>query len=700
MKQFSWKKGERHASNSRFSVRAKGFKTKLAKRLDRPSIRRVREFGQKYLGHSLVICAFLAIALNLFIELLARKTPGALFHFVLGSPFVFFYNALIIFATLSVALLFKRRGFFYTLISIIWMALGITNGVILGFRTTPFTMTDILLMDSVWSIIPNYLSTVQIILVGILIVVALGLLVVLFFKAPKYKKSYRFWKSAVAVAVVFAALVGGTQFGTNSDRLATVFGNLNYAYRDYGVPYCFLNTWLNTGIQKPKNYSEAMIQSILTEDELAGNHGTSDDPAVNYIKGDTRTPNIIFLQLESFFDPTLVKGWTFSEDPIPNFHALEERYSSGFFRVPALGAGTANTEFESITGMRARFFGPGEYPYKSILRSTTAESMCYDLKELGYGTHAIHSHRGVFYGRNEVYKNLGFDTFTSLEYMNGVEKTPRNWAKDYILTGEIMAALQSTESKDYIYAVSVQGHGQYPTKQVIKDPAVTVGGIEDDGERWKVEYYVNQIHEMDEFVGQLTKALSEFDEDAVLVMYGDHLPGLDLTADMIKNGDLYETQYIIWSNFRMKKIDRDLNAYQIGATLLGRLGIDNGILTKFHQTQQGKGNYIDNLQALEYDMLYGQHYIYGGTVPFQPTNMKMGIRPIKVNEAFEISGHKYIKGENFTEFSHIVIDGELVDTVYLDPQTLRIPDGADISDLSKIKVSQIEKNNAILSTTE
>ena len=85
-----------------------------------------------------------------------------------------------------------------------------------------------------------------------------------------------------------------------------------------------------------------------------------------------------------------------SEDPIPNFRKMMNDYSSGYFKVPSVGAGTANTEFESITGMSMRYFGPGEYPYKSILKETTCESAPYVLKGLGYGTHAIHNNEANF----------------------------------------------------------------------------------------------------------------------------------------------------------------------------------------------------------------------------------------------------------------------------------------------------------------
>lgn len=76
-------------------------------------------------------------------------------------------------------------------------------------------------------------------------------------------------------------------------------------------------------------------------------------------RSEDELPNIMFVQLESFFDPTEVEWLRFSEDPIPNLRKLFNEYSTGYFKVPSVGAGTANTEFEVLTGMSMRFFGPG-----------------------------------------------------------------------------------------------------------------------------------------------------------------------------------------------------------------------------------------------------------------------------------------------------------------------------------------------------
>ena len=109
---------------------------------------------------------------------------------------------------------------------------------------------------------------------------------------------------------------------------------------------------------------------------------------------------------------------------------------------------------------------------------------------------------------------------------------------------------------------------------------------------------------------------------------------------------------------------------------------------------------MKNLEMLAYDMLYGQDYIYGGKSPFKPTDMKMGINPIKINDIVKIGEDYYIKGENFTEYSKISLDGEVLDTIYLGPTILGLKEEVDPSDISRMKISQVEKNKEILSTTE
>lgn len=653
----------------------------------------IEKLSEKPWVNSLSVTAVSAIVIELIIEGFARHSLIRAFAFMFTSPLVFIINTLVIFATLSLASLFRRRVFVFSIFACIWLALGIVNGVILLKRMTPFTINDLSMMEDGVSILTNYLTTVQIIMLVAAIILVIAFFVILFIKGPKKKTKIKLKRNITAVILVFAVALGSWAGGIKTGIVDTFFANLAQGYADNGVVYSFITTWLDTGISKPKGYSEEKVLSVFENGEL------DDMEALAEKEKSEDHPNIIFLQLESFVDPDLISCIDTSETATPYFKQLVKECSSGYFTVPAVGAGTANTEFESITGMSAKFFGPGEYPYKSVLRDTTMESIPYDLKRLGYSTHAIHNHRAVFYNRNEVFANLGFDDFDALEYMNDVEKTPKNWAKDNVLVGEIMQALTKTDTRDYIYTISVEGHGKYPTEQLIQNPDIVVTEAPDEEQKWQYEYYVNMVHSMDNFVKSLTEELEAYDEDVVLVMYGDHLPALDMTEDDMKSGSLYKTQYVIWSNFDMEKQDRDLYAYQIGAYVLDRLGIHSGTLVSYNQNYSEAEDYKENLELLGYDMLYGKRYVYEGT-EWKPTDLKMGLREIKVDKIVKIGNRYYIKGQNFTQYSYVTLDGEKLDTTFLSPTLLALEQEVDPELAGELKVSQIEKYDTVLSTTE
>ena len=510
---------------------------------------------------------------------------------------------------------------------------------------------------------------------GLVVAVLVGLGVLLLFfiwmfrKGWKFQGKMRYWLN---IPLIFALT---SKLAIDNRLLSTYFGNIAYAYQDYGYPYCLAVTIFDTGINEPNGYSKALMEDIVNS-----------EGEIKETKKKNTDVNILFLQLETFIDPTEVNFLSFSEDPIPNFRKLSEEYSSGYYKVPAVGAGTANTEFESITGMSLHYFGAGEYPYKTILKETTCESAAYDLKKLGYSTHAIHNNEANFYGRRTVFSRLGFDTFTSEEYMPDIsDTTPMGWVKDHILTDEIFKAMESTEGPDYVYTISVQGHGDYPTEPVLSDPEIKVTGAESEEKNNAWEYYVNQLHEMDQFVKELTDRLSELDERVVLVMYGDHLPTMDLKVEDMKNRYLFQTKYVMWSNFDMKKKDKNIAAYQMAAEVFNRLGIHEGTVFNYHQTRKGSRNYQLDLQALQYDILYGKQYVYGGENPFEATKMQLGIYPATLERLESIgNGSYYVYGTNFTAASRLEINKELQETQYISPtqllvQNVELADGDQVS---------------------
>ena len=622
----------------------------------------------------------LCSALGYFlIEMISRRSFSAAWTYMTTKPLVFAYNAALIFTTSLIVYLFRRRCFWRVLISILWLLLGIINGVILSNRVTPFTGPDLHLLTDGMAVLNKYLPAWGVVLALILLGLFALLLLILLIKAPKYKRKVKFRYDLLLVVVGAALFAGATQLALEKRVLSNYFGNIAFAYEDYGYPYCLAVTIFDTGISCPRDYSEQEITRIeKTEDNL---------PATN----EDSKPNIIFVQLESFFDPTLVEYLNISEDPIPNFRKLMKEYTSGYYKVPSVGAGTANTEFESITGMSLHYFGPGEYPYKSILKETTCESAPYVLKNLGYSTHAVHNNEANFYGRRSIFPNLGFDTFTSAEYMSEEEdKNPLGWTKDEILTDEIIKCLDSTEESDYIYTISTQGHGAYPEEQLIDDPEITVSGAETEAQNNQWEYYCNEIHEMDNFVKELTDALADYPEDVILVMYGDHLPTMGLTVEDLKNKYLFQTQYVMWDNFGLEKKDENLAAYQMAAEVMDRAGIHEGTIFRYHQARRNTRNYQVDLETLQYDVLYGKKYSYDGESPFQRIKMRMGLYDVTLDSMEEIStvDHTYrLKGTNFTPSSQVKLNGEWYDTVYVNPTTLMIS-GTEINDFDRVSVVQ------------
>lgn len=645
----------------------------------------------EYLNMFSVPLQMLAVCIGyFFIEAISRHSLWEAVDFMKERPLVFLYNAFLIFTTTLIVYLFRRRVFWRTILFIFWMGLGIINGVLLSNRVTPFTGPDLHLITDAFQIADRYLSPFFFVVVVIVAVLAVIGLIILFFKGPRYQGKMRYKLNIPLIAVGIAAFAGTTKLALEKRVLSNYFGNIAFAYEDYGYPYCLATTVFNTGIGLPRDYSEEAVENIVKSEESLPETGE-------------KRPNILFLQLESFFDPELVEYLNISEDPIPNFRKLMQEYSSGYFKVPSVGAGTANTEFESITGMSMRYFGPGEYPYKSILKETTCESAAYVLKSLGYGTHAIHNNEANFYGRKNVFANLGFDSFTSEEYMSEQDDTnPNDWVRDHNLTKYILQAMESTEGPDYVYTISVQGHGDYPEEPVLENPKITVSGASSQAENYKWEYYCNQIYEMDQFIKELTDELSKLDEDVVLVMYGDHLPTMGLTVTDVKNKYLFQTEYVIWDNMGLEKQDKNLAAYQMAAEVMDRVGIHEGNVFRFHQARRNTKNYQVDLEMLQYDILYGEKYVYGGKNPFERVKMHLGVEDAQLDSIEKISnGQYYIKGKNLTQSAFLEVNGELVAANFVDENTLLLLDTElKENDTVDIAIRSNSSTHRVLTRTE
>jgi hypothetical protein len=397
---------------------------------------------------------------------------------------------------------------------------------------------------------------------------------------------------------------------------------------------------------------------------------------------------------------------TFTENPVPTFTKLKDMYPSGLFTVPVIGAGTVNTEFEVLTGMSVADFGAGEYPFRSIMTHTTCETIAYDLLASGYRTHAIHNHEGSFYLRNEVYKNLGFESFTSIEYFQNPTFNDNDWAHDALLTDEILYILDSTKESDFVFTVSVQGHGKYPDEYIpAKDDILITNGLEDPAVHSHFQYYINQLNEMDTFIAALYEAVMARQEDTILVFYGDHLPSIALDEGVNITTSDFETEYIIISNYETPVAgkDRDIAAHHIFPIVMEMIGNDEGVMNRFHRVYREDPAFGTLLEALEYDVLYGERMAYDRTEYPSMTDMVMGSRPITVTDCYVAGEYLYVKGTNFTAYSVIALDGKREqETEYLDSFTLQVHlRNADekLEKLECVTVRQISASNDQLSET-
>ncbi len=642
--------------------------------------KREKQHSEKYYkiinilnSYSIIWHAFLSMFIVFLVELASRWSIPSAFNFIAKTPLVFIYNSFIVFASLTLVYLLRRRAFGRLIICSFWVIMGIINGIVLSNRVTPFGFADLTVLSDLVTIIDTYLSPLMMILIAVAVVIFLFFCTLFYVHGPIYQgKQSRIISLASILSIIFIAIPATTTVAQENNIVAGYFTNIAQGYMDYGFVYSFSSGFVNWGMNKPQEYDEAVIDALM--------QAVNDDKAVTTVTTENG-PNIITVLLESFVDPYEYNFMTYSQDPTPFYHYLEDNYTSGYLTMPVVGAGTANAEFEILTGMRLHHFGTGEYPYKTILKEVeNCESIASYLKSIGYGTHAVHNNCGDFYSRINAFSMMGFDTFTSEELMDITEFTPnQGWAEDSILAEETMKTLMSTPGPDLIYVITVGQHGVYPEKPVIENPYCEVYGLATEEETNAWTYYMHQANKTDQFIKELITYLEQLDEDTIVVFWGDHLPTMGLEdADMV-SGDIYKTKYITWNNFGLEKKDKDLYAYQLMADIFNQVGIHDGTMTAYHQTQMNKTDheaYLTGIEQLQYDILYGERYCYDGDINKYPaSDIVMGVEDVVITDIsshVDEEGNEWIsvKGKNFTNWSRIYINGEKVATTYVSGEEL------------------------------
>ena len=156
----------------------------------------------EYLSYPLLMLVIVSLLLTFVVDSISRGSISESFNFISSKEITFLFNTLIIFLTLSITLLTKRKTFSYCLISFIWIIISIGNKILLNLRGTPLTGSDLKLIKSGLKLINNYMSKQEIIYIVIALFFILALLVLIFIFAPKTKLKINYILSLAVIYIL------------------------------------------------------------------------------------------------------------------------------------------------------------------------------------------------------------------------------------------------------------------------------------------------------------------------------------------------------------------------------------------------------------------------------------------------------------------------------------------------------------------
>ena len=240
----------------------------------------------------------------------------------------------------------------------------------------------------------------------------------------------------------------------------------------------------------------------------------------------TALPDIVVIQSESFFDPSIMHGYE-NAKLTPNLTRLASGGMSGPLHVPTYGGGTIRTEFEVLTGLSLRYFSNMQFPYLQ-LNNKVVPSMVRVLRSHGYETVAIHGNDPTFWNRNTAFKVLGFDRFVSQSSFPANAAMDGKYMADSAMTDEIMAQLKDAGAPQFLFAISLEAHGPYdvPPKDAAARDAIPVPSTVNAKDKLEVQNYLYHMQHADQELGRLAELLAKRSRPTLLLFYGDHLPGL------------------------------------------------------------------------------------------------------------------------------------------------------------------------------
>lgn len=394
-----------------------------------------------------------------------------------------------------------------------------------------------------------------------------------------------------------------------------------------------LDKYLNS---KPEGYSKDAMQAISDKYQAPIDKSV----VVSTMGAEAKSaekPNVIAIMSESYWDLTKLNGITFSKDVAENVH----KYQKGLLAPPAIGGGTANTEFEALTGMSLYFMSPGIIAYNAYLRTETP-SIASVFRDNGYSTTAIHPNGGWFYNRDKVYNYFGFEKFYDVSSFDMSTQTKGPHISDYALVDKILETLDSSNKPAFIFAISMENHDPFDNKFSSFDVDIKSDRL-NSSQKSIVNGYAQGLYDADQSLGKLIDTLKKSNKPTLVYFFGDHAPRLGTLDDYysvydkleakqdaeLKQGigelKYYTTPLATWSNFReMRSFPNIISPSHLSYEIMKDAGVDYpnyfNILPDLeekypimHLKNMGLVNPDDALvkdyRLIQYDLLFGQKYL-------------------------------------------------------------------------------------------
>ena len=315
----------------------------------------------------------------------------------------------------------------------------------------------------------------------------------------------------------------------------------------------FLSLAKTKVIEKPKDYNRD------TMTQIAEKYSQQAISINNNRQNDLTDSTVVMILSETFSDPTRIPGISFSTDPIPNIHAIKDTTTSGLMLSSGYGGGTANMEYQALTGLSLSIFDDSLIiPFQQLVpnqKNPYAFNQIWNNRYGADGSDAVHPYYQSMYLRNVDYKKFGFshlrtlDSTPSIKYKDTIDYSP--YVSDEEAYKNIIDLIEKQKHPQFLQLSTMQNHMPYTNWYIDNEfvGADTSTGLSAD-EYQNLETYTKGLNLTDQATASFLDELNQIDKPITVIFYGDHLPSIYSTADQDTENHvaLHETDYFIWSN--------------------------------------------------------------------------------------------------------------------------------------------------------